>query len=401
MRNGITHLFIPGPTNVPEAVRQALNVPMQDMRAPDFGELTLSLFTDLREVVRSRDAEIFLFPGSGTAAWEAAITNTLNPGDKVLMSRFGQFSTLWVEMAERLGLDVEVIDVAWGAGVPVKEYERRLAADRHGEIKAVFATHNETATGVTSDVAGVRQALDACFHDALLFVDGVSSIASIDFRMDEWGVDLAVTGSQKGLMLPAGLGVLAVSRKAMDASKTATMRRAYFEFADQARMNADGYFPYTPPTQLFHGLKVSLDRILRQEGLDAVIARHHRLAEGVRRGIAAWGLDLVAEHRTLHSDTVSAIRVPESVDAREVLRVAYEDYGTSFGSGLARLAGKAFRIGHLGDLNEGMCLTALSVAELSLLRAGARIPLGSGVAAAQEWYLNAARVTTPLQVAAE
>ncbi|MEE4118206.1 MAG: aminotransferase class V-fold PLP-dependent enzyme [Paracoccaceae bacterium] len=401
MRNGTTHLFIPGPTNVPEAVRQAMNVPMQDMRAPDFGELTLSLFTDLREVVRSRDAEVFLFPGSGTAAWEAAITNTLNPGDKVLMSRFGQFSALWVEMAERLGLDVEVIDVAWGAGVPVKEYERRLAADRHGEIKAVFVTHNETATGVTSDVAGVRRALDACFHDALLFVDGVSSIASIDFRMDEWGVDLAVTGSQKGLMLPAGLGVLSVSQKAMEASKEAKMRRAYFEFADMARMNADGYFPYTPPTQLFHGLKVSLDRILRQEGLDAVIARHHRLAEGVRRGIAAWGLDLVAEHRTLHSDTVSAIRVPDAVDARDVLRIAYEDYATSFGSGLARLAGKVFRIGHLGDLNEGMCLTALSVAELSLSRAGARVPLGSGVAAAQEWYLRSARMAAPLQVAAE
>jgi alanine-glyoxylate transaminase/serine-glyoxylate transaminase/serine-pyruvate transaminase len=304
-------------------------------------------------------------------------------------------------MAERLGLDDEVIDVAWGAGVPVKEYERRLAADRHGEIKAVFATHNETATGVTSDVAGVREALDSCFHDALLFVDGVSSIASIDFRMDEWGVDLAVTGSQKGLMLPAGLGVLAVSEKAMEASKTATMRRAYFEFADQARMNADGYFPYTPPTQLFHGLKASLDRILRQEGLDAVIARHHRLAEGVRRGVQAWGLDLVAEHRSLYSDTVSAIRVPEGVDARDVLRIAYEAYGTSFGSGLARLAGKAFRIGHLGDLNEGMCLTALSVAELALRRAGAAVPLGAGVAAAQEWYLQSAPQAAHLSIAAE
>jgi alanine-glyoxylate transaminase/serine-glyoxylate transaminase/serine-pyruvate transaminase len=401
MRNGTTHLFIPGPTNVPEPVRQAMNVPMQDMRAPDFGELTLSLFSDLRDVFRSREAEVFLFPGSGTGAWEAAITNTLNPGDKVLMSRFGQFSTLWVEMAQRLGLDVEVIDVAWGAGVPVTEYARRLAADRHGEIKAVFVTHNETATGVASDVAAVRRALDESFHDALLFVDGVSSIASIDFRMDEWGVDLAVTGSQKGLMLPAGLGVLAVSEKAMEASKTATMRRAYFEFADQARMNADGYFPYTPPTQLFHGLKASLDRILRQEGLDAVIARHHRLAEGVRRGVQAWGLDLVAEHRSLYSDTVSAIRVPEGVDARDVLRIAYEAYGTSFGSGLARLAGKAFRIGHLGDLNEGMCLTALSVAELALRRAGAAVPLGAGVAAAQEWYLQSAPQAAHLSIAAE
>jgi len=400
MRNGHLHLFIPGPTNVPEPVRQAMNVPMQDMRAPDFGDLTLSLFSDLKQVLRTRDGQVFLFPGSGTGAWEAAITNTLNPGDKVLMSRFGQFSTLWVEMAERLGLDVEVIDVPWGAGCPVKDYARRLGRDKAGEIKAVFVTHNETATGVTSDVAGVRRALDESFHDALLFVDGVSAVASIDFRMDDWGVDLIVTGSQKGLMLPAGLGVLGVSPKAMEASKTATMRRAYFEFADMVKLNADGYFPYTPPTQLFHGLKRSPDMLRREEGLDAVIARHHRLAEGVRRGVHAWGLSLVAEHPSVWSDTVSAIRVPEGVDARDVLRIAYEDYRTSFGSGLARLAGKVFRIGHLGDLNEGMCLTALSVAEMSLARAGARVPMGAGVAAAQEWYLASAQAAE-LDVAAE
>lgn len=400
MRTGQTHLYIPGPTNVPEPVRQAMNVPMQDMRAPDFGDLTLGLFEDLKKVVRTETGQVMIFPGSGTAAWEAAITNTLNPGDKVLMSRFGQFSTLWVEMAERLGLDVEVIDVPWGAGVPVKEYARRLGADRNDEIKAVFVTHNETATGVTSDIAAVRRALDECFHDALLFVDGVSSIASIDFRMDDWGVDLAVTGSQKGLMLPAGLGILAVSEKAMAASAEATMRRAYFEFSDMVKLNADGYFPYTPPTQLLHGLRVSLDRIM-DEGLDTVIARHHRLAEGVRRGIAAWGLDLVAEHHTLYSDTVSAIRVPQDVDAREVLRIAYEDYNTSFGSGLARLAGKVFRIGHLGDMNEGMCLTALSVAELALARAGVPVTFGSGVGAAQNWFAHDGQAQPRLHIAAE
>ncbi|TCO69331.1 aminotransferase class V-fold PLP-dependent enzyme [Rhodovulum euryhalinum] len=389
MKTGLTHLFIPGPTNIPEPVRQAMNVPMQDMRAPDFGDLTLGLFKDLKRVFRTRTGQVFLFPGSGTGAWEAAITNTLNPGDKVLMSRFGQFSALWVEMAERLGLDVEVIDVPWGAGCPVKEYARRLGADRHGQIKAVFVTHNETATGVTSDVAGVRKALDDCLHDALLFVDGVSSVASIDFRMDDWGVDLAVTGSQKGLMLPAGLGILAVSEKAMEAAKTATMRRAYFEFSDMAKLNATGYFPYTPPTQLFHGLRRSLDRIF-DEGLDNVIARHHRLAEGVRRGVRAWGLTLVAEHPVLCSDTVSAIRVPGDVDAREVIRIGYERYNISFGSGLAQLAGKVFRIGHLGDLNEGMCLTALSLAELSLAAAGAKVEFGSGVAAAQRWYAETA-----------
>ncbi|GAA0298244.1 pyridoxal-phosphate-dependent aminotransferase family protein [Rhodovulum strictum] len=389
MKTGFTHLFIPGPTNIPEPVRQAMNVPMQDMRAPDFGDLTLGLFKDLKRVFRTDTGTVFLFPGSGTGAWEAAITNTLNPGDKVLMSRFGQFSALWVEMAERLGLDVEVIDVAWGAGCPVKEYARRLGADKKGEIKAVFVTHNETATGVTSDVEGVRKALDSCFHEALLFVDGVSSIASIDFRMDEWGVDLAVTGSQKGLMLPAGLGVLAVSQKAMAASKTATMRRAYFEFSDMEKLNATGYFPYTPPTQLFHGLRRSLDRIFA-EGLDNVIARHHRLAEGVRRGVRAWGLNLVAEHPAFYSDTVSAIRTPADVDAREVIRIGYERYNISFGTGLAQLSGKVFRIGHLGDLNEGMCLTALSLAELSLAAAGAKVEFGSGVAAAQKWYAETA-----------
>ena len=400
MKTGQTHLFIPGPTNVPERVRQAMNVPMQDMRASDFGDFTLSIFEDMKTVFRTQTAQVFLFPGSGTAAWEAAITNTLNPGDKVLMSRNGQFSTLWVEMAQRLGLDVEVIDVAWGAGVPVSEFERRLSADKADEIKAVFVTHNETATGVTSDVAAVRRALDASFHDALLFVDGVSSIASIDFRMDDWGVDLAVTGSQKGLMCPAGLGILAVSRKAMAAAQRSTMRRAYFEFTDMAKMNADGYFPYTPPTQLLHGLKAAIG-LLQEEGLDNVIARHHRLAEAVRRGVAAWGLGLVAEHPSLYSDTVSTIRVPETVDARDVLRIAYEDYNASFGSGLSQLAGKAFRIGHIGDLNEGMCLTALSIAELALVRAGAEIGLGSGVAAAQAHFAEAARTEPALKIAAE
>ncbi len=401
MRTGLNHLFIPGPTNVPESVRQAMNVPMQDMRAPDFGDLTLGLFEDLKKVLRTETGRVMMYPGSGTAAWEAAITNTLNPGDKVLMSRFGQFSTLWVQMAERLGLDVEVIDVPWGSGVPVKEYSRRLGRDKHDEIKAVFVTHNETATGVTSNVAAVRRALDENFHDALLFVDGVSSIGSLDFRMDDWGVDLAVTGSQKGLMLPAGLGILGVSEKAMEASKFASMRRAYFHFSDMVNLNKDGYFPYTPPTPLLHGLRASLDRILRQEGLDNVIARHHRIAEAVRRGIAAWGLDLVAEHHTLYSDTVSAIRVPTDIDARDVLRIAYDDYNTSFGSGLGRLAGKVFRIGHLGDMNEGMCLTALSMAEMSLARAGLPVQLGSGVGAAQNWFTFGDRAQPPLRVAAE
>jgi alanine-glyoxylate transaminase/serine-glyoxylate transaminase/serine-pyruvate transaminase len=398
MKTGINHLFVPGPTNLPEVVRQAMNVPMQDMRAPDFGALTLGLFSDLKQIFRTRTGTVIMWPGSGTGAWEGAITNTLNPGDKVLMARHGQFSLLWVEMAERLGLDVEVIEAAWGAATPVEEFGRRLQADRKGEIKAVFVTHNETATGVTSDVAAIRRVMDEAKHDALLFVDGVSSVASIDFRMDDWGVDLAVTGSQKGLMLPAGLGFLAVSEKALAAAKTSTMRRAYFEFGDMLRMNATGYFPYTPPTQLFHGLRRSLDRILA-EGLDNVIARHHHLASGVRAAVGAWGMSICAEHPSIASDTVTAIRTPEGVDARDVIRIGYERFNCSFGSGLGPLAGKVFRIGHLGDLNEGMCLAALGLAELSLAAAGAKIDFGSGVAAAQAVYARPA--AAGVRIAAE
>ncbi len=399
MKTGITLLAIPGPTNIPEVVRQAMNVPMQDMRAPDFGDLTVGLFSDLRKVFKTANGTILLYPGSGTAAWEAAIMNTLNPGDKVLMARAGQFSMLWARMAEQLGLDVELVDLPWGAGSPVSEFARILGNDAEGKIKAVFVTHNETATGVTSDVGAVRAVMDDVYHEALLFVDGVSSIASIDFRMDEWRVDLAVTGSQKGLMLPAGLGILAVSDKAMAASRRATLPRAYFRFEDMTAVNGDGYFPYTPPTQLFHGLRKSLDRLF-EEGLSNVFARHRRLAEGVRRAVGAWGYDLVAEHCKLYSDTVSAIRVPPEVDARDVIRGAYVNYNTSLGTGLGPLAGKVFRIGHLGDLNEVMCLASISAAEMALVDAGATIELGSGVAAAQHWYRES-RDTRKLALAAE
>lgn len=385
MRTGINHLFIPGPTNVPERVRQAMNVPMQDHRAPDFGAPNVAIFRDLKALFRTKDGHVLLFPGSGTGAWEAAITNTLSPGDRVLMARHGQFSVLWAQMAERLGLQVDLIDVPWGAGAPVSEFARKLGADRSGEIKAVFVTHNETATGVTSDVAAVRRVMDEAFHEAMLFVDGVSSIGCLPFEMDAWGVDLAVTGSQKGLMMPPGLGILGVSAKAMKASQTATMRRAYFEFTDQVKANETGYFPYTPPMQLLHGLRAALD-LMQEEGFDTVIARHRRLATGVRAAVQAWGLEVCAENPSLYSDTVTAIRTPEGVDARDVIRIAYDRYNCSLGSGLGPLAGKVFRIGHIGDSNEGMCLTAIALSELALVAAGARIALGSGVAAAQAVY---------------
>jgi alanine-glyoxylate transaminase/serine-glyoxylate transaminase/serine-pyruvate transaminase len=386
MTTGQTHLFIPGPTNVPEPVRRAMNVTMQDHRAPDFPELTLPLFEDLKRVFANADGRVFLYPASGTGAWEAAITNTLNRGDRVLMARFGQFSHLWVDMARRLGLDVICCDVPWGEGVPVDTFSDHLASD--ATIKAVFVTHNETATGVTSDVAAVRAAMDAAGSSAMLYVDGVSSIASIDFRQDEWGVDLAVSGSQKGLMLPPGLGFLSVSARALEASKTGVMERCYFSFEDMVAANDNGYFPYTPPTPLLHGLRASLD-LLFDEGLDNVYARHHRLAEGVRSGVSALGLRLCATDPTWESDTVSAIKVPDGIDSSEVVRIAYSKYQTSFGVGLAQVAGKVFRIGHLGDCNEVMCLTALAAAEVALLDAGAQVELGAGVAAAQAYFSKA------------
>ncbi len=385
MRTGLNHLFIPGPTNVPEVVRQAMNVPMQDHRAHDYGAENLTIFRDLKTLFRTKDGHVLVFPSSGTGAWEAAITNTLSPGDRVLMARHGQFSVLWAQMAQRLGLNVDLIDLEWGAGAPLSAFADQLRADAKGDIKAVFVTHNETATGVTSDVAAMRRMMEEARHGALLFVDGVSSIGCLPFEMGLWGVDLAVTGSQKGFMMPPGLGILGVSAKAIKASETATMRRAYFEFSDQIKGNETGYFPYTPPVQLLHGLRAALDRML-EEGLETVIGRHRRLAAGVRAAVQAWGLQVCAEDPALYSDTVTAIRTPEGVDARDVIRIGYDRYNASFGSGLGPLAGKVFRIGHIGDSNEGMCLTAIALAELCLAAAGAQIQFGSGVAAAQAIY---------------
>ena len=392
--NGFQHLFIPGPTNVPEPVRQAMNIPMEDMRAPDFGDFVTGILTDLKKAYRMENGRVFVFPSSGTGAWESAIQNTLNAGDKVLMSRFGQFSLLWVDMAERLGLDVDLCEVEWGKGVPVDDYKAKLAADTKHEIRAVFCTQNETATGVTSDIAAVRAALDEVGHPAMLFVDGVSSIASIEFEMDKWGVDLAVSGSQKGFMLPAGLGILGVSDKALEANKAVNnsgMSRCYFSFEDMIKLNDTGYFPYTPATQLLRGLRCSLDLML-DAGMESIWARHKRLAEGVRAAVDAWdGCELVARGPEWHSDTVSAIYAPEGVDARDVISGAYHKYQTSLGTGLNKLMGKAFRIGHLGSLNPVMLCGAISAAEMALVDAGAKIQPGSGVAAAQDHY----RATTP------
>ena len=382
---GTTPLFIPGPTNVPHAIRQAIDVAMEDQRAPDLPDFTLPLFADLRQIFKTDRGQVFLFPSSGTGGWEAAITNTLSPGDKVLAAVFGQFSHLWVDLCQRHGLEVDTVEVEWGEGVPVDIFAERLAADTDHAIKAVLVCHNETATGVTSDVAGVRAALDATVHPAMLFVDGVSSIASIDFRMDEWGVDVAVSGSQKGFMLPAGLAILCVSDKALEARMSARCPRCYFDFEDMIRTNRDGFFPYTPPMSLIRGLRASVDLLLG-EGLDNVFARHHRLAEGVRRAVDAWGLTLCAKDPKWYSDTVSAICVPEGFDGNAVARLAYLRYGLSLGLGLSKVAGKVFRIGHLGDLNELMVLSGLSGAEMAMRDLGIPVEAGSGVAVAQEYY---------------
>lgn len=393
------HLFIPGPTNIPEPVRKAMNLRMEDMRAPDFPSLTKPLFEDLKKVFKMKDGRVFLFPSSGTGAWESAITNTLDKGDKVLMSRFGQFSLLWVDMAERLGLDVQVIDVEWGEGVPVEKYAEILAADKSHEIKAVFATHNETATGVASDIAGVRKALDAAGHPALLMVDGVSSVGSIDLRMGEWGVDCCVSGSQKGFMLPTGLGILAVSQKALDAHKSSTMPRCFFSFEDMIKTNDQGFFPYTPATQLFHGLRAAIDMIF-DEGLENVFARHHRMAEGVRKAVDAWGLKLCAKEPKWQSDTVSAILVPDGIDSAEVVKTAYYRYNTSLGVGLNKVAGKVFRIGHLGALDEGMIGTVLFTVEMALRDCGVEVKPGAGSGAAAEYFRTTAKKSASSREAA-
>ena len=383
------HLFIPGPTNVPDAVRMAMNLPMEDMRSPEFPKFTLPIFEDLKKAFKMKDGRVFIFPSSGTGAWESAIENTLAVGDKVLMSRFGQFSLLWVDMAERLGLNVVLCDEEWGTGVPLEKYADILAKDTAHEIKAVFATHNETATGVTSDIAGVRKALDAAKHPAMLFVDSVSGVGSLDMRMGEWGVDCCVSGSQKGFMLPTGLGILAVSQKALDANKSLNgrMNRCFFSWEDMIKTNDQGYFPYTPATQLIRGLRTSLD-LLFAEGIDNVFARHTRLASGVRAAVDAWGLKLCAKEPKWHSDTVSAILVPEGIDSANVVKTAYYRYNTSLGVGLNKVAGKVFRIGHLGALDEYMIGGVLFSVEMALKDCGVDIKLGSGTGAAAEYFVK-------------
>jgi len=391
---GRNFLFVPGPTNVPERILRAMHRAMEDHRSSAFPDLATGLFRDLKQVFQTTTGQPFVFPATGTGGWEAALVNTLSPGDRLLAPRYGQFSHLWIDLAQRHGMRVDIIDVEWGEGAPVDRIEAILSQDRQHEIKGVLIVHNETATGVTSDLGAVRRAIDAAQHPALLYVDGVSSIGSIDFRMDEWQVDLAVTGSQKGLMLPAGLGIVCASPKALAAREQARCPRVFFDFGDMIRANATGYFPYTPSIPMLYGLRESLAMIM-EEGLEAIYARHARLAEGVRAAARAWGLKLCARAPKWYSNTVSAIMVPEGKNAGDVIDVAFRRYDLSLGAGLARLAGKLFRIGHLGDLNELMLLGAIAGAEMAMRDVGIQVTPGSGVAAAAEHYRTTAAPLPP------
>jgi len=378
---GKISLFVPGPTNMPDRVRQAMDISNEDHRAPGLDKFWHPLVDDLKKVFETKNGHPFIFPGTGTSGWEAALTNLLNKGDKVLSARFGQFSHLWIEMCKKLHIDVEVVDAEWGEGTPNNEFEKILSADSKHQIKAVLVTHNETSTGVTNDVQATRDLLNKLNHPALLFVDGVSSIGSIKFEMDHWGVDVAVSGSQKGFMLPAGLAISCVSEKALEIAKSSNLPRAYFDYLDMLKMNNTGYWPYTNPMPLLRGLRESLNMML-EEGLNNVYARHHFLAGAVQKAAHAWGLNLCAKDPSLYSNTVTAIMVPEGIDSTNIVKVAYSKYSTSFGGGLNKVAGKLFRIGHLGDLNSTMILGAISTAELAMYDVGIKFELGSGVAAA-------------------
>ncbi|MDF9391657.1 MULTISPECIES: aminotransferase class V-fold PLP-dependent enzyme [Methylococcus] len=391
---GRNHLYVPGPTNIPDAVLSAMHVPMEDHRRPDFPSLVTPLLENLKKIFRTEAGQCFIFPATGTAGWEIALSNTLSPGDKVLSYRFGQFSHLWIDLARRLGLEVEYEEVPWGQGVPLDRLEARLKADTAHEIKAVLICHNETATGVTNDLPAVRKAIDAAGHPALFYVDGVSSIGSLDFRMDEWGIDIGVAGSQKGFMLPAGLALVGFSQKALKARESAQCRRAFLDINDHIIHNAGGFFPYTPSIPLLYGLRKSLELLL-EEGLENVYARHARLAEGVRRAVAAWGLKLCAQDSKWYSNTVSAVVVPPEFDARDVIHTAYYRYNLSLGAGLSEVSGKVFRIGHLGDLNELSLASAIVGSEMAMRDVGIPVMPGSGIAAASTYWRETAPAIQP------
>ena len=384
---GRPFLQIPGPTLVPERIVRAMSQPVIDHRGPRFAALVETCLEGLKAVFQTRAGHVVLYPGSGTGAWEAAIVNTLSPGDRVLAVVNGHFSTGFARTAEAYGIEVERIDVPYGGGAPAGEIERRLTADAAHQFKALLVVHNETSTGVTSNVAAVRAALDRAKHGALLLVDTVSSLASIDFRMDEWSVDVALTGPQKGLMLPPGMAILAISDKALGASDKARCPRAYWDWKPVIERNRRGEFPYTPATVLLFGLEEAL-KMLNEEGLANVFKRHARLAEACRRAVRALGLEILCKNPAEYSNTLTAVVMPSGLDSDDLIRHAYRRLDLSLGVGLGAVKGTVFRIGHLGNLNELDLLGGLAGVEMMLKEFGVPVTLGAGLAAAQEFLLG-------------
>ena len=393
-------LQIPGPSPVPDRILRAMSYPTIDHRGPEFAALGLKVLTDVKKIFKTTQP-VIIYPASGTGAWEAALVNTLSAGDHVLMYETGHFAWLWQKLATRLGLKAEVMshpgNEVWRHGVQAHLIEERLKADTAHSIKAVCVVHNETSTGVTSNIAAVRKAIDAARHPALLLVDTISGLASADYCHDAWGVDVSISGSQKGLMLPPGISFNAVSVKAIEASKKATLPKAFWAWDEIIEMNKTGYWPSTPNTNLLYALSEACDMLL-EHGLDAVFARHQRWAEGVRAAVKAWGLQIQCADAAVYSPILTGVMTPEGVDADAVRKVIYERFDCSLGTGLGKVKGKMFRIGHLGDCNDLTLMAALSGCEMGLKLAGVKLA-GSGVLAAMDYFSVHAAVV-PLRKAA-
>jgi alanine-glyoxylate transaminase/serine-glyoxylate transaminase/serine-pyruvate transaminase len=389
-RAGRHFLQIPGPTNVPDRVLRAIDLPTIDHRGPQFAALGKEVLAGMKRVFKTEQGEVVIYPASGTGAWEAALVNTLSPGDRVLMVETGHFATLWQKMAAKLGLEVEFLPGDWRHGADPEAIEKRLRADSTKTLKALCVVHNETSTGVTSRIAEVRKALDAAKHPALFMVDTISSLASMDYRHDEWGVDVTVAGSQKGLMLPPGLSFNCISPKALAASKSAKLARSYWGWEEMIASGKSGYFPYTPATNLLYGLREALKMLLDEEGLDAVFARHQRHAEATRRAVRAWGLEIFALDPREYSASLTGVLLPAGHDADRVRKVILDAFDLSLGTGLTKLGGKMFRIGHLGDSNDLMLMGTLAGVEMGLGLSGVPVKK-EGVQAAMEYLASCAQ----------
>lgn len=390
-------LQIPGPSNVPDRILRAMDYPTIDHRGPAFGDIGKKCLDGMKTIFKT-SSHVIIYPASGTGAWEAALVNTLSPGDRILMCETGHFASLWCKLAKRLGLEPILVETDWRRGALPDKIGEALDADKAHEIKAVCVVHNETSTGATSRINDVRKAMDAASHPALLMVDTISSLASIDYRHDEWGVDVTVAGSQKGLMLPPGLSFNAISDKALKASETATLPRSYWAWDEMIGPNKTGYFPFTPATNLLYGLAEAID-MLHEEGLDNVFARHKRHAEATRRAVQAWGLEVLCNEPKDYSQVLTAVMLPEGHNADEFRATVLKHFDMSLGNGLSRLAGKVFRIGHLGDFNDLMLMGTLSGVEMGLGVAG--VPHQSGGAQRAMDFLKAQAADESSAVAAE